>query len=140
MLDEFDVPKRPVWPAMRNGLSRRCPQCGTGKIFEGYNKVLPTCSHCGLELHHQRADDAPAYFTILIVGHIIATSLVILEALAHPPVWVHMVIWIPLCIGLSLFLLPRVKGALIGLQWALRMHGFGEDVPAVAYVEPEPWT
>jgi uncharacterized protein (DUF983 family) len=136
-----ELPKRPVWPAMWRGFQRHCPECGKGSVFSGYTKVKPVCSHCGLELHHQRADDSPAYFTLLIVGHLIVSSLVITEKIAHPPVWLHMVIWLPLCVALSLFLLPRIKGALIALQWALRMHGFGDDVPAVVTIaEPEPWT
>ncbi len=123
----------------RKGLSG--PRCGAvfrstarnaakDPVFSGYSKVKPVCSHCGLELHHQRADDAPAYFTILIVGHVLVSALVITEKVAHPPVWVHMSIWLPLCVGLSLFLLPRIKGALIALQWALRMHGFGDEEAA----------
>jgi uncharacterized protein (DUF983 family) len=124
-----ELPKRPVWPAMRLGFLKRCPECGNGHIFQGYSKVRPVCEHCGLELHHQRADDAPAYFTILITGHVVVGSFVTVEAIAHPPTWVHMMIWIPLTIVMSLFLLPRVKGALIALQWALRMHGFGGDEP-----------
>ena len=134
-----ELPKRPVWPAMWRGFRKHCPECGKGKVFSGYTKVKPECGHCGLELHHQRADDAPAYFTILIVGHLIASSILITEKIAHPPTWLHMMIWIPLCIGLSLFLLPRIKGALIALQWALRMHGFGDDVPVAVVAEPEPW-
>lgn len=130
-----DLPKRLPWPAMRLGFQKRCPQCGKGRIFKGYTKVRPVCEACGLELHHQRADDAPAYFTILITGHVIVFSLVTLEAIAHPPTWVHMMIWIPATILLSLFLLPRIKGALIALQWALRMHGFGDAEPAP---EPDP--
>ena len=135
-----ELPRRPVWPAMWRGFGKHCPECGHGNVFKGYTKVKPVCGHCGLELHHQRADDAPAYFTILFVGHLIATSIVVTEKIAHPPVWLHMMIWIPLCIGLSLFLLPRIKGALIALQWALRMHGFGDDVPVAVVAEPEPWS
>ena len=131
-LDE--LPRRPIWQAMRKGFAMRCPDCGHGRLFGRYTKVLPACPSCGLDYSHQRADDAPAYFTILIVGHLVVGSLVTVEKIAHPPVWLHMLIWIPLCIALSLVLLPRVKGALIGLQWANRMHGFGGPEPEV-----EPW-
>ena len=83
-----------------------------------------TCELCALELHHHRADDAPPYFTIMIVGHIVIGGMLWLETGLHPPAWVHMSLWLPLTVALTLMLLPLVKGALIGLQWALRMHGF----------------
>ena len=134
-LDE--PPKRAIWPAMRRGFAMRCPACGEGHVFGRYTKVLPACPVCGLDYSHQRADDAPAYFTILIVGHLLVGSLATVEKLAHPPVWLHLSIWIPLCIVMSLTLLPRVKGALIALQWANRMHGFGD---AEAMPEIERWS
>ncbi len=96
-------------------------------MLAGYLKVRDACGDCGVELHHQRADDAPPYFTILIVGHLILPGALLLERAAHPPIWVHYSIWMPLTLGLTLALLPRVKGALVGLQWALRMGGFDDD-------------
>ena len=73
---------------------------------------------------HHRADDAPPYFTIVIVGHIVVPSLMAVELIYRPPLWVHLLIWLPLTAFLSLALLPRVKGAIVGLRWAHRMHGF----------------
>ena len=94
-------------------------------MYQSYLEVAPACPNCGEELHHQRADDAPPYFTMFIVGHIVIGGLLLLEQSYAPETWVHLVIWLPLTLILSLWLLPRVKGALVGLQWALRMHGFG---------------
>jgi uncharacterized protein (DUF983 family) len=121
--------------AMMHGARLRCPSCGEGRLFGAYLKVANNCPSCGEELHHHRADDAPAYFTISIVGHIVIAGVLILERLYAPETWVHMALWLPLTVGLSLALLPVIKGALVGLQWANRMHGFGgaEDQP-----EPEP--
>lgn len=117
--------------AMWRSASGKCPSCGEGKLYRAYLKVADACGHCGEELHHQRADDAPAYFTITIVGHIVVGGALILERALAPATWVHMALWLPLTLGLSLVLLPVVKGALIGLQWSKRMHGFSgtEDVP-----------
>jgi uncharacterized protein (DUF983 family) len=81
---------------------------------------------CGEELHHHRADDAPPYFTIVIVGHIVVSLVLLVEMTYRPPLWVHMMLWLPLTVVLALLLLPAVNGALVGLQWALRMHGFDE--------------
>ncbi len=126
---------RPWTKAVVNGICCTCPACGTGKLYESYLKVAPVCGSCGEELHHQRADDAPPYFTMFIVGHIIIGGLLVMEQTWAPATWVHLVIWLPLTVLLSLWLLPKVKGGLIGLQWALRMHGFGghSDDP-----EPQP--
>jgi uncharacterized protein (DUF983 family) len=115
---------------MRRGLRQTCPACGEGRLFRAYLKVADACPTCGEELHHHRADDAPPYFTILIVGHVIVWGVLVLETAYAPATWVHMVIWLPLLVGLSLWFLPRVKGALVGLQWALRMHGFGGEADA----------
>ncbi len=94
-------------------------------MFRAYLKVADRCPNCAEELHHHRADDAPPYFTIIIVGHIIVGGILSLEQAFAPDSWVHAVIWLPLTLAISLLLLPRIKGALVGLQWALRMHGFG---------------
>jgi uncharacterized protein (DUF983 family) len=130
-----DRAERDVTQAMLRGARQKCPACGQGALYGKYLKVVDSCGTCGTELHHQRADDAPPYFTMIITGHVIVGGLMALEQAYEPPMWVHIAIWGPALLLLTLFLLPRVKGALIGLQWALRMHGFGgtEDVP-----EPEP--
>lgn len=124
---------RAWWPAVRRGFAGRCPHCGEGKIFRAYLKVNDACPACGEELHHQRADDAPPYLTIFIVGHIVAAFLMIAdERWPQLDMWIHMVLWPLVAILMSLWLLPRVKGALIGYQWALRMHGFGTTLPSAA--------
>jgi uncharacterized protein (DUF983 family) len=118
--------ERSTQTAMINGLQLKCPACGEGQLFKSFLKVTDTCPTCGEELHHQRADDAPAYFTMFIVGHIVVGLVMVVESAYAPELWVHALLWGPLLVGLSLFLLPRIKGALIGLQWAQRMHGFDD--------------
>jgi len=125
MTSSLALTQRPLFQALARGFRRRCPQCGEGSIFAGYTRVADTCNHCEEELHHQRADDAPPYFTIMIVGHIVVPGLFFLERSVAPPTWVHMAIWLPATLVLALSLLPLVKGAIVGLQWSLRMHGFG---------------
>lgn len=109
------------------GFRGKCPACGRGNLFASYLKVVDKCEVCGEELYHHRADDAPPYFTIFVVGHVIVGGVLLSEKLFAPEVWVHLSIWIPLTIILSLWLLPIFKGGLICLQWALKMHGFGPD-------------
>ncbi len=80
------------------------------------------CPACGLGLEPYRADDAPAYFTIFIVGHIVVPLVLVFERLAdQPPLWLHALLWLPLSVVLSLLLLPRIKGAVIALLWAHRI-------------------
>lgn len=118
---------RSVWQALSRGLAQSCPACGEGKIYSSYLKVNDHCPGCNEALHHQRADDAPPYFTMFIVGHIVVGLVLMVEDLYAPSLWVHALLWTPMVLGLSLWLLPRIKGALIGLQWANRMHGFGGE-------------
>ncbi len=115
---------RDWWPAIIRGFLRKCPSCGKGDLYYAFLKISDSCPNCGEELHHHRADDAPPYFTIFIVGHILLPGIIVVEKFWRPEIWVHLSIWFPLTILLTLWLLPRVKGAVLGLQWALCMHGF----------------
>jgi uncharacterized protein (DUF983 family) len=118
---------RSVWNAMWRGAKCCCPACGTGAIFGGFLKIADNCSVCGTALYHHKADDAPPYFTMFIVGHIVIPGVVVVEKLWRPAIWLHFALWFPLAVGLTFLLMPRVKGAIVGLQWALRMHGFAVD-------------
>ena len=118
---------RPLKPAMLRGWRMRCPRCGAGQILTGYLKVRDTCPSCGQALHHQRADDGPAYLTILIVGHLMAPLLLIVFTRFRPDPLVLTAIFSVGTVALSLYLLPRLKGVLIAIQWAKRMHGFGAE-------------
>jgi uncharacterized protein (DUF983 family) len=118
------APARDARSAMLRGWRGRCPHCGKGNMFCAYLKVADDCSTCGEALHHQRADDAPAYFVILVVGHFIVPLALSVETAFAPSYWLHAALWLPSTIGLSLALLQPIKGTLVGLQWALRMHGF----------------
>lgn len=116
---------RPLKPAMLRGWRRRCPNCGSGPMFSGYLKVRDSCPVCGEGLGQHRADDGPAYLTILIVGHIMAPLILIAFVKLRPDPWTLAAVFSVGTVALSLFLLPRLKGALVALQWAKRMHGFG---------------
>jgi uncharacterized protein (DUF983 family) len=118
---------RPTWPAMRRGFLRRCPHCGEGRLFDGYLKVSDSCAACGEILRHHRADDGPAYLTILVVGHILGVVMHVVWVQFRPDPLVFATLLTVFAVGLSLWLLPRFKGAIVGFQWARRMHGFGGD-------------
>lgn len=119
-----DGEERPLKPALLRGWRRRCPNCGSGPMLRGYLKVRESCPVCGEALHHQRADDGPAYMTILIVGHLMAPLILWVFTHYRPDPLVLATVFSIGTVALSLYLLPRLKGALVGLQWAKRMHGF----------------
>ena len=121
--------KRDVWTAMKRGLRCRCPNCGEGKLFRAFLKTNDRCSACGQDFTHHRADDLPAYLVIVIVGHIVVPMALSIETNFAPPVLLQLAIYLPITLIASLALLQPVKGAVVGLQWAFRMHGFDEDDP-----------
>lgn len=124
-------PARTLWTAMKRGFLGRCPHCGEGKLFRAYVKTVDQCAVCGEEIHHHRADDLPAYLVVVIVGHVVLGAFMGVEATSNWSMWLHMAVWAPLTIVMSLLLLQPVKGAVIGLQWAYYMHGFGGETEQV---------
>ncbi|MBV1865949.1 MAG: DUF983 domain-containing protein [Rhodobacteraceae bacterium] len=120
----LEADERPVKPALIRGWKMLCPQCGTGPMMDGFLKVRDTCEVCGEELHHQRADDGPAYVTILISGHILAPLMLIVFETYRPDPLLLVVGFSIAFVAMALYMLPRIKGAFVGLQWAKRMHGF----------------
>ena len=133
--DQAIAEKRDVWTSMKRGFRGRCPRCGEGKLFRAFLKVDNNCSVCGLDFTPHRADDLPAYLVIVIVGHIVVPLALLIETNFAPPVALQLAIYLPTTLVASLLLLQPVKGTVVGVQWALRMHGFDEnavdDIPRV---------
>lgn len=125
-----EVPRRDWWRCVKRGFAGHCPACGKGRLFGRFLKVNDHCPHCGEVLHHHRADDLPPYLVILVVGHVVVAGILAAEQASDWPIWLHMLVWPVLVVVLSLALIQPVKGAVVGLQWALGMHGFssgGDD-------------
>jgi len=118
--------ERPVGQALRRGWRCRCPNCGSGPMMRGYLTVRDSCPVCHQELFHHRADDGPAYLTILIVGHLMAPTILWVFTAFRPDPWILATGFSIGTVALSLFLLPRLKGAVVAMQWAKEMHGFGK--------------
>src|SRR3954469_18602455 len=119
--------KRDVWSAMKRGFRCRCPRCGEGKLFRAFLKVDDHCSVCGLDFTPHRADDLPAYLVIIIVGHFVVPAALWIETNYAPAVWLQLTVYLSFTLVASLLLLQPVKGAVVGFQWALRMHGFDDN-------------
>lgn len=125
----FDT-ERPTGQAMLRGTLGRCPACGEGRLFRSFLKVFDHCPACDEALHHQRADDGPAYLTMLVVSHLVGPLLLASYVLWRPSPLAMILGLGTGAVVLSLWLLPRIKGAMVGLQWAQRMHGFDAKEPA----------
>ena len=125
-----DFGERELSQAVWRGWRRRCPACGTGPMMKNFLKVRDTCTVCSEELHHQRADDGPAYLTILVVGHVMAPLLGAAWAAWRPDPAVLATVFAIGTVSASLWLLPRFKGMMVGFQWAKRMHGFATELVA----------
>lgn len=111
-----------VFTAILRGLGGKCPECGEGRIFWRYLKVQPRCDACGHDLAQYPADDGPAYFTILILGHVVVAPLLLFPFIWKAPIGLVLPITlIPLAL-MTLALLPLIKGGFIGLLWALKVR------------------
>lgn len=119
--------ERSMRDALRKGVARKCPRCGQAPIFDGYLSVRDTCENCGLEFHHHRADDMHPWITIMIVGHIVVPLMLFSWKSWSLPDWFHMTFWPFMVLVLCLAILPLAKGAVIAMQWAMRMHGFARE-------------
>jgi uncharacterized protein (DUF983 family) len=108
-----------VFGAMKRGAAFRCPQCGQGALFRKFLKVQETCLVCGHDNGQYPADDGPAYFTILIVGHVFVAPIVVV-AVGWNQLWLAAAVLVPAVMLIAVWMLPRVKGAVVGLMWALR--------------------
>lgn len=115
---------RALGQAMGRGALCKCPNCGVGHMFRAYLKVTDTCDMCGEDLYHHRADDFPPYIAIMIVGHLLVGLMLHMEMHWHINPMVYLYTMLPLAIVMPLAMLPSIKGAIVGMQWATRMHGF----------------
>ncbi len=128
MTQSADLSATPLPAASRalkmwRGWRQACPNCGEGPLYWKYLKLTPTCHHCGTELGSIRADDFPPYVTMFIVGHIVVPLILFAEQYLAPPTWLHLLVWPVFALFLMLFLLPRAKGAIVGLMCHLRIKG-----------------
>lgn len=110
---------RPVRAALR-GL---CPRCGQGRLFDGFLKVRPQTSHSGRT------------FIMQIAGFVAVFSALVVEINFHPPMWLHLIVWLPMTAGLSLALMRPGRGLMIGLQYRNQVDR-SSSVPPLAEDRP----
>lgn len=114
------TPYYPPQSSVSTGMSGRCPRCGQGKLFDGYLKVAPKCSRCGLEYSFAEAGDGAAWFVMLIAGTLAVAGVLFVELTWQPAYWVHALVAIPLAVLLPLAILRPIKGVLINRQYQTR--------------------
>lgn len=108
---------------LSRGFARKCPRCGESKLFAGYLTLADRCSHCELPLGEIRADDFPPYLTMVVVGHIVVPGALLMEKHLDPTIMTQLAIWLPATLILSLWFLPRLKGAIVGLMLHVGLKG-----------------
>jgi uncharacterized protein (DUF983 family) len=122
--------ERPLGRSIMRGILNRCPACGSGRLFRTFLKPVDACAACGEDMHHQRSDDLPPYISIMILGHVAVGGFMMTDTVLLIPMWAHFAIWVPITIATALLTIQPIKGGVIGLQWALKMHGFGDKPDA----------
>ena len=125
----------PIGVALARGAMARCPACGQGRLFDGFLTLARECSACHAPLGRIRADDAPPYFTIFLAGHLLVPGVFWVEKAYHPPMWLHMAVWLPLFAIVCTLLLRPVKGAVVAWMMRLGLTGDEQGAP-VAVVVP----
>ena len=102
---------------LATGLAGRCPRCGKGRLFKGFLDLAPACAACGLDMRFADAGDGPAVFVTLFAGFIVLGLALWTEIKYEPPMWLHLVIFLPLALVVCLGLLRPLKGLLVALQY-----------------------
>jgi uncharacterized protein (DUF983 family) len=118
-----EIPHKHVWSAIARGARACCPSCGRGRLFRSYLKPVDACAACHEPLKHIRADDGPAWLTILIVGHVVVSIALMVEIYAPLRVGLSIAAFSSLSLALVLSILPRAKGMFIGAIWAMKAPG-----------------
>jgi uncharacterized protein (DUF983 family) len=118
-----DTKRASTLTAIWRGARGRCPRCGEGQLLHHYLKMVDRCSVCGEPYGHYRTDDAAPWLTILVVGHITVPFVVLAEINFQPPLAAMLAVSLPLIVGLTLVLLPRCKGVMAAVLWAMKAEG-----------------
>ena len=106
------------------GIAGRCPRCGRGRLFQGFLSIAPRCESCGLDLSAQDSGDGPVALIILVVGFAVVIGVLLVEVRYGWPVWLHLLVWLPVSLVLCLALMRPLKATLIALQYKHRRHEF----------------
>ena len=113
--------EKSLWTGLKRGLARRCPNCGQGQLLRGYLTIRSPCEVCGNDNLAYPSDDFPPYLTVFVAGHVIVALFIWTDNVYEPPLWIEFAIWLPVTVLMCLALLPFMKGAAVGLCWAMNI-------------------
>jgi uncharacterized protein (DUF983 family) len=113
--------EKSIWTGLKRGLARRCPNCGEGQLLKRYLTIRSPCEVCGNNNLAYPSDDLPPYLTVFVAGHVLVALFVWSDNVYEPPLWVEFAIWLPVTALMCLVLLPFMKGAAVGLCWAMNI-------------------
>ena len=116
-MSNHDHAHYPDLSAVSTGLAGRCPRCGEGRLYKSMLKPVDHCAMCGLDMSFAEEGDGPAVLVILLLGGVIAGLALAFENMFHPPLWVHMLLWLPVTIFMAVFALRAMKGVMIASQY-----------------------
>lgn len=118
--------------AIWRGVLGKCPRCGSAPLFRNWLKPLQHCPACAVDWTPQRADDFPAYISILLTGHLLAPVIIALVLDWDLGPGALAAIILPLTVVLMLGLLQPAKGGVIALQWWHGLNGFRRERASAA--------
>lgn len=112
-----DTALYPNLSVMQTGLAARCPRCGEGRLYQSMLKPVENCAICGLDMSFAEEGDGPAVLVILLLGFVVAGLALATHYLINPPIWVHVVVWLPVTLFLAIYSLRAMKGIMIAAQY-----------------------
>ena len=119
--------QEPTWWVA--GLKCRCPNCGEGKIFDGFLTVKDQCDHCGFDLGKHDSGDGPAFFVLSILCAVVTPIALIVNFQIDIPLWVNAIVWGVIILAATFAMLRPAFGLMIAVQYRSRA-GSGEwDLP-----------
>ena len=110
-------PQYPPLNTLKTGLRCRCPRCGKGPLLTGFLTIREACPACSLDYGFAEPADGPAFFAMSAIGILGMMAFMAFEFTVHPPIWVHMVVTLPLLAIACLAVLRPLKGWLVAEQY-----------------------
>jgi len=104
--------------AIFRGLRSRCPSCGQASLYRAYLKPVDACPSCNEVWSEVRADDGPAWATMLVVLHVLAPLFHLVAFGEHMSLGMGIIVLSAIAVIFSLWLLPRMKGLFMAIIWA----------------------
>jgi len=109
-------------PPIASGLYGCCPRCGAKTLFRSFLAFADRCPACGLEFTAFNVGDGPVVFLTLGIGTLVTILALWLEFSVSPPVWVHLLLWPLVTLGMVVGSLRVAKGLLLALEFRNRAH------------------